>query len=117
MPDAIVKEVRSSGAVVELVDDGREAWMKAREFSAAYRPGQDFSKLEICKPGDRFAVVIMDEEVASKGPRLLVSRIRADHDPWEDACHWEVGDFRELEVLSVTPTRAYGRAPLGLIQS
>jgi len=107
---ARIKEIRASGAVVEL-SDGRRAWLPAREIYADIKPHEDFRDRAKGLIGTEKQVV----EFRGVGTgRALVSHVRATDDPWNSVAAWEDGQIKVMEVIACTKGGAIGIIPSGI---
>ncbi len=112
MQKATIENIKATGVIVRL-GDGIEAWLPARELSIDYDPTKKLTEQNICSVGETLEVIAYGIELGGK-KRPLVSRLRAHNDPWEKIKTWKDQDIKELEVLSVTPHRAFGRIEPGI---
>jgi signal transduction histidine kinase/ActR/RegA family two-component response regulator len=101
---AKIKEIRASGAWVEL-PDGRLAWLPAREIYPEIRPHEEFRGRAQGLIGTEMEVV----ELPGVGTgRPLVSHVRATNDPWDLVAAWEDGQIKVMEVIAGTRGGAIG---------
>lgn len=108
---AKITKIRASRVVVEF-EDGSEAWLPGQELSSRYVPSIELSKQNLCEVGEELDVMTYGTEVG--GETRLVSHIRIQNDPWDKVKSWRRGTLKEMEVLSVTQTIAFGRIEPGI---
>jgi signal transduction histidine kinase/ActR/RegA family two-component response regulator len=107
---ARIKEIRASGAVVEL-PDRRLAWLPAREIYPEIKPHEDFRGRAKVLIGTEMEVV---EFLGVGTGRPLVSHVRATNDPWNSVATWEDGQVKVMEVVAGTRDGAIGIIPPGI---
>ena len=111
MKRAKVIKIKASGVIVQLEDD-KEAWLPGPELSTKYNPSQALSKQSLCSEGEELEVIECGREFG--GERKLVSHIRVENDPWDKVKEWKDNDVKEMEIHSVTVSRAFGKIEPGI---
>jgi signal transduction histidine kinase/DNA-binding response OmpR family regulator len=106
MAKAKIVEIKASGAVVLLIDTKEKAWLPGVELSPQYVFSKKLSEQNLCQLEQELDVITYDRELGGK--QKLVSHIRFGNDPWDKVKIWKFGYVKDMEILSVTASRAYG---------
>jgi len=107
---AEVKKIGANGVSVEL-EDGQRAWLP--EYEIVLDSEVDIDLEKECPVGSKFPVIIYDKEIGGYG-RLIVSKARAEFDPWIETANWNEGEIKQMKVKVVTSSKAYGPIKPGI---
>lgn len=110
---ARVKELKASGALVEL-PDGQTARLPVYEIYPDFKPYEDFHERAKDLVGQEIEVIEIQDPIRSRSGQRLVSYIRAKDDPWKGVSSWSEGDVKVMEVVAKTKERVMGIVSPGI---